>query len=219
MTADSHHIDCLGIVETNINWKNQVVQNQVIHTLRKYWRKTIIKGSSNQTSNFHTYLPGGTLTLLGNHWTGGGRAYEDPSGMGRWTEVGIHGRQNRQVRIITVYRVPHTTIAQAGTNTSFYNQWHYLRRKGDPKPDPRSQLLTDLGHHIQQLTQDHIDSLILMDANEAYSDRHSSLHAWIHKHSLTDVHMYLHQHDTAIPTHVRGTKRIDYVFATPSLLP
>ena len=38
-------------------------------------------------------------------------------------------------------------------------------------------------------------------------------------HLLRDIHMYLHQHDTTIPTYNRGTKRIDYILGTTTILP
>ena len=42
-TADAHLIDCLGLVETNINWRNQAARTKVITNLKKYWNKTIIQ--------------------------------------------------------------------------------------------------------------------------------------------------------------------------------
>ena len=155
---------------------------------------------------------------MGDKWTGGGRIYEDPSGLGRWTEQRIQGRQNRQLSIITVYRVPYNTIAQAGTNTSYYHQWHHLRRQKHKSPDPRSQVLQDLGDYIELLQADYHAIIILIDANESYDERNSSLQKWTTLHSLKDVHQHLHQHDTTISTYARGQKRIDYIFATDNIL-
>jgi len=218
-TADAHHIDFLGLVEINVNWQNSTVQRTVCNTLRKYWKKTVINGSSTPTLNTTTYQPGGTLSLVGNHWTGGSRAYEDTGGMGRWTEVRIQGRQHRQLIIVTTYRVPQATITTAGPSTSYYHQWHYLRCQGEPHPDPRSKLLQDLGDHLTSLQNENTAILILMDANEAYTDRNSKLHTWLQQYSFVDVHQALHNHDTSIPTYNRGSRRIDYMFSTPNLLP
>ena len=214
-----YHIDCLGLVETNINWKNAMVKHKIQNTFRKYWQKTLIATSS--TSILHTgiYQPGGTLSLVGDKWTGGGRIYEDTSGLGRWTELRLHGRQKRQLSIITVYRVPYTTIAHAGTNTSYYHQWHHLRRQKHKAPDPRAQVLQDLGEYIELLQADYHAILIMIDANESYDERNSSLQKWITLHDLKDVHQYLHQYNTTISTYARGTKRIDYIFATDNILP
>jgi len=187
--------------------------------LKKYWNKTITKTTSTPTRHQERYQPGGTLSIIGNRWTGGTRAYEDSGGMGRWSELHIQGRQNRKVIIITTYRVPHTNIANAGPNTSYYHQWHYLRRTGLLKPDPRKQLLLDLSEHIRSLTSPDNAIIILMDANEAYTDKNSDLHKWMTQHSFNDVHMHLHQHDTTIPTYSRGHKRIDYILATDNILP
>jgi len=159
------------------------------------------------------------MTLLGNRWVGGASGSKDPTGMGRWTEICISGRQNYKVRIITAYRVPNTSIQQAGPSTSFYQQWHYLRRNGNTAPDPRAQLLQDLQEHITTYQSETTGFIVLMDANESLTTKHSALESWSQQVSLTDVHMQLHDHTTEIPTYIRGTKRIDYVFVSHNILP
>jgi len=216
--AKTHQIECLGLVEPNINWTNVKTTTSVKKVFQKYWTKTLLKTSSTPTQHTGVYQPGGTLSLLADNWTGGSRVYEDTSGLGRWTELRIQGRQNRQLSIITTYRVPQTSISTADPNTSYYHQWHHLRRQCHPNPDPRSQVLQDLGDHIQALQAEYHAIIVMIDANESYTDKNSSLQSWLTRHSLKDVHMHLHQHDTTISTYSRGHKRIDYMFATDNII-
>jgi len=83
----------------------------------------------------------------------------------------------------------------------------------------RQQLLTDLSVHIKTVSTDNTAFIIMMDANETYTDKNSALATWMQHHALIDVHMYLHNLDTDIPTHIRGTKRIDFILATANILP
>ena len=218
-TSDAHHIDYLGLAETNINWTNNSIFNKIQYILQKFWSQSIITTSTIHRTTPSSYQPGGTLALLGNNWTGGATASKDISGMGRWTSIRIQGRQHQQLYIITTYRVPKTTINNAGSNTSYYYQWHHLRRKGTPVPDPRQQLLTDLGYYIASVKTDTTAVIIAIDANESYTDRNSPLHKWMMDYSLVDLHMALYDIDTSIPTHNRGSKRIDYIFGTTNIVP
>ena len=102
--------------------------------------------------------------------------------------------------IITAYRVPKINIAHAGPNTSYYHQWHHLRRQGTPVPDPRQYLLDDLGRFLTTMVNESSAAIISMDANEVYTDRNSPLHKWMLQHSLVDIHMALYELDTMIST-------------------
>jgi len=217
--AHNFHIDYLGLVETNLNWSNIMLTDSVKTIFRKYWNQTITKTSSTPTLSSKLYQPGGTLSILGNNWTGGATAHSDHSGMGRWTEMIIHGRDHQKLHIINTYRVPTNNINQAGSNTSYYHQWHHLCRQGTQAPNPRAQLLTDLSTHLHAIQRENTAIIIVMDSNEAYTDYKSPLLQWIQSHHLIDTHMALHHLDTTIPTYDRGSKRIDYIFATENIIP
>jgi len=217
--ANTYHIDLLGLVETNINWFNKTTYDQVRRQLIEYWPQSLLQTSSYITSQNTIYQPGGTLTLIGNNWTGGATGSSDTSGMGRWSTIKITGRQGRILELITVYRVTKNTIQNAGSTTSYYQQWHHLRRLGNAKPDPRQQILSDLSIYIQTIQAPNTAIIIMMDANEATTDIQSKIGQWVQSNDLVDVHMFLHELSTDIPTHIRGSKRIDYIFGTMNILP
>jgi len=199
-TADAYQVDYLGLAETNVQWNHMTIRDTIKHTLQKYWKQTIITTTSTPTTRPGKYQPGGTLTLIGNKWTGGVTPRNDISGMGRWTGIQIQGQQNITIHLITAYRVPKINIAHAGPNTSYYHQWHHLRRQGTPVPDPRQYLLDDLGRFLTTMVNESSAAIISMDANEVYTDRNSPLHKWMLQHSLVDIHMALYELDTMIST-------------------
>ena len=216
--ADSHSIDLLALAETNINWNNRTTNHQVRNIMKKYWPQSLMATSSMTTNRNVIYQPGGTLTILGNKWSGGANGSQDPSGMGRWNAFKITGRQSHHLHIITVYRIPNTTIQHAGPLTSYFQQWHHLRRNGYAKPNPRKQLWDDLSEYMHHQTHDHTAFIVLIDANESYTTKNSSLAQWARDHSLIDAHMHLHDISTDIPTHIRGTHRIDYILCSTSII-
>ena len=118
-----------------------------------------------------------------------------------------------------MYRAPHTTVDQAGPYTTYFQQWHMLRRQGRTAPNPRNQVLHDLESHLSKLYSSTTAIIIQIDANESYQDNHSTLLTWMQRNSLTDIHMYLNNIGPDIATYTRGTRRIDYMFATQNILP
>ena len=217
--ADALHTDYLALIETNLNWSNATIRAQAQSIIRKYWTQSLITFSSHPTSTSKIYLPGGTLSILGNAWSGGAHRVSDSSGMGRWTSNTITGRNNRKITFITAYRVPKTTIRQAGSSTSFFHQWHHLRREGHKSPDPRENLLSDISKHICSISDASTAVIAMIDANENYTSPQSSLAKWAQAHHLVDLHMHLHDLSTDIPTYIRGQYRIDYIFGTHAILP
>jgi hypothetical protein len=87
-------VGALCIAESNLNWGNASVKKKFHGTLRKIWKH--IKTSTSHTNEnfFLEKQPGGTATMLCNHWTS--RAVEkgaDPFGLGRWSCIVLQGQQ------------------------------------------------------------------------------------------------------------------------------
>ena len=69
-----------------------MMTTKIKYILQKFWSQTIITTSTTHRTQPSIYQPGGTLSLLGNRWTGGATASHDLSGMGRWTSIKLQGR-------------------------------------------------------------------------------------------------------------------------------
>jgi hypothetical protein len=68
--------------------------------------------------------------------------------LGRWCSVTL------EVKVFySFYNCCKTKIEQAGIHTIFAQQWHVLRQRGDPAPDPRLQAINDLSVELSIHTQ------------------------------------------------------------------
>jgi len=99
-------VGAVCIAKPNLNWGNLSVQKKFHGILRKIWKH--IKTSTSHTNDnfFHEKQPGGTATMLCNHWTS--RVVEkgaDPFGLGRWSYIVIRGQGGIKILLITAYRV------------------------------------------------------------------------------------------------------------------
>jgi hypothetical protein len=84
---------------------------------------------------------------------------------------------------------------------------------------PRKIFMKDLIALIKDLEQDPLMMIILMmDANTSLHDESSPLKHMIAETSLVDAFQQVTGEPCNIPTYVRGSKRIDYIF-TSQLIP
>lgn len=161
-------IDIAGLVETNIFWtpKSRRSINRILRTQNHKIHSTISNSNEIPESVFQ---PGGTVTItngtLVNHILG---TDNDPTDLGRWTGIHLHGQGNRTIAIITAY-CPRKT----GGNTTCHSQQLRLLQKQLNKIDidPRAIMITDLTKHIQKLRANHIEVIIQWDANNSVDSK------------------------------------------------
>jgi hypothetical protein len=121
--------------------------------------------------------------------------------------------------VITAYCVCEANISTIGASTAYHQQWHLIRHKGDPNPQPRKQLITDLITEIQKWQRSGADIILGGDFNEKLGDSPEGLARLITKCELVDPHAANHGTAQEPSTYSRGTKRLDYVFISPRVLP
>lgn len=216
-TSEQLGINVLGLAETNTDWQAKDLRQGVHLRLRRYWKHTKIAFSSSDYRLDSAYQPGGMLIVVGQPWSGRASVSHEESGLGRWTEATLTGKDNRQVTIICVYRVVKNSISRSGPFTAFAQQWHLLRMKGHPNPDPHKQCLTDLGERIDLLVKDNHEIILLIDANESLQNPNSSFTKWVRARKLIDVHVQWHCNDDKPATYARGSKWIDYILSTQEM--
>lgn len=110
-----------------------------------------------------------------------------------------------------MYR-PHET---KGTKTVWTQQYLLMRTKGIANPKPVKALYKDLDQQIEQWTADGHEILIMMDANEVPGTKPGDLGTIFAKHGLIDLHLSRLGTENEPSTYARGSRRIDYMFATP----
>eukprot|EP00957_Ditylum_brightwellii_P052071 3949705-Ditylum_brightwellii.AAC.1 len=88
------------------------------------------------------YQPRGTATLVTTSKINTVCA-SDGDKYGRWSFVMLKGKYKRKVTVITAHGVCQNTLATAGGNTCWMQQWYALWKKGITVPDPCKQFMTD----------------------------------------------------------------------------
>lgn len=208
--------DILAIQETNVAAEDAVVTRKIFSQFRPYWNRIKFKmGSSTLRDAKSAYLPGGTAILVGSPWHGHSTFETDNTDMGRWTEITLTGNLDSRVTIINAYRVCEYDPRTPGISKAYLQQSFILRNMSNLK-DPREVVLEDLTARIQQLQESGHEVIVTMDANDN-PDGKTSFTRWIAKNKLTDVHAAHHGIDGEPNTHDRGTRRIDYIFATADI--
>ena len=98
-------VNILGLIETNVDWSYGDIRANITNTLRRYWTHSKACFSSSANGFNQVQQPGGTALIIGQPWSGRTSTDSDPSGLGRWTEATITGREKRKVTVINAYRV------------------------------------------------------------------------------------------------------------------
>ena len=131
----------------------------------------------------------------------------------------MRGRRGRRIVIITCYRVSQvSSIGLEDTNTAFIQQQTILRKSGLKSPCPRKECLAELATFITAAEANGDKVILSIDANEAMDLHSSALPEFLSQTTLVDTIEHAHG-DMAPKTYLRGHRRIDFVFASESLLP
>jgi hypothetical protein len=212
--AELLEVDILGMAQTNINWHQQEPTLRCTHIFRNYWKQTKI-GTSTSSFIFkkHTgeriksmYKPGGTMTITGFPWASRTTARKDPTNLGRWNESELTGEHNRKVTVITAYNVCKANISDSGPKTAYTQQYCLLKELNpNKKPNPRAQLLLDLGKRIRELKNQQQEVIILCDANDSLQNPNSQFSNWAQQLGLIDILVERHGTDDEPPTYIRGS--------------
>jgi hypothetical protein len=208
-----YNVDIFGITESNINWNTKHrMEARNIAQKQGNFNSAQIATSSNIESSLTNYQPGGTATVITNKWTGRiTKQINDTSGMGRWSGFKLQTNTDSCLNILTVYR-PNTS---QGIHTCYQQQMNAIKNSGKTNPDPRQQLLDDLSSTFYQFNKLNNKTIILIDANEGLFSNKSKISLFLSQTNLTSLIQHPQHYP---PTHIRGTRCIDYIFGTPSLL-
>jgi hypothetical protein len=138
--------------------------------------------------------------------------------MGRWTFIHLRRRNQAPLTIISAYQVCPRPTNLLG-NTAYHQQTRALSEAGDPDLHPRKAFIRDLEAFLSELIAKGHDILMGGDFNEALEDKNSGILKLITSTNLTDPFLYRFPQHNPFGTHIMGSRRIDYTFVTPNLLP
>jgi hypothetical protein len=112
-----------------------------------------------------------------------------------------------------------TDISKVGPATIFAQQWQLLRLSGHTKPDPRQQCVDDFKKAVLQEQAIGSDIVVMGDLNEVVGLDPTLMASVCAACHLYDPFSDLFPDQADTPTYARGSKRLDWVLVSRSLLP
>jgi hypothetical protein len=207
----SMEIDIAEFSETNLKWTFRTT-NQAKNVLQQTCKIVQVTTSSNVEPSRTSYQPGGTMTVAMTKYTGRIiNIIKDDTLMGRWSGFTLSNNFQHNLNIVTVYQ----SVPSDGIHSTFRQQQSRLLDIGYQNPNPQRQLLDDLQVQVQSWNSRGDITLILIDANDNIYTKDSFLPTFLAKTNLTSLIPNSFDHP---PTYARGSKCIDYIFGTTSLL-
>ena len=207
----------VSLQEPNCDFK----QRRCVQALEKHIRnKTTFRhwaysSSTSNPSERSTYLPGGTATIIRNHWATRFNESGGDTELGRWSYVALNMDDNKTLLyVITAYRVCTQSIDPL-SNTASMQQRRILLSQGIAT-EPRTQCLLDLTAFITSIHAAGHKVILSMDANENLDDEEGKLRQFVSACDLVCAHEARSHYDTP-KTYIRGTKQIDYCFLTKDI--
>ena len=213
-----YSVDVLCVSETNVAWHNVSETEQLAQVVRPWFRSSVTHVAwFRDREHSSRHQPGGTAIIVRDSHTGRiCGSGKDPSGLGRWVWVQLRGHHGSRLRIVSAYRPVHNP-RDPGSVWSQQRAW--FESQDPPRlVDPRDAFLEDLQIMLASAHTDGDQVLLALDANE------SSL--WLPdnvveracgSYHLANVHLSRHDRSTAPPTHNRGSRPIDGMFASATV--
>jgi hypothetical protein len=214
-------IDVVGMTETCVNWSNNKARSTYKKSLKRIFTKSNLNISMTQNNIKNDHLPGGTLTLstnkLVNHWE---KDINDKFNMGRWTGTTYRLGDGKKLNIITAYRVIDQKITASNSLSTNSQQFFMLKDRGiDTKP--RKQFIDDFCEQFQETClQEEEYTILMIDANECLLQPESGgMMELIEKCNFVNLYQSFHGDYEPFPTHVNGSRTIDFMFGSQNILP
>jgi hypothetical protein len=216
----SSGVDVFGLSETNLDWLRHAVREKCSKICNDLYGSSLLETSTSDLRSNSTYKPGGTCTGLTQEYCGRyQQSGSDPHVLGRGSYIRLHGKQGESLVVVTVYRVCNSNIGKAGSSTAFHQEWHLLRLSDHLKPNPRKNFIVDLIKEIKKWKLEGAHVILGGDFNKNLGDTIDGLSHLMSICTLTGVHAFFHGVSDEPNTYVRGSKHLDYIFATTGVLP
>ena len=162
-------VDICALAEPCIEWRDAIPRKIVQDIGKKYDRtgNWTVATSSCYSGSF--VKPGGALLystgkVVGKMIDKG----TDPWQYGRWSYAKYGGKADTSILVVVGYRVGHRTTI-AGASTAWYQQKVLLTKDGR-SVDPEEAFIQDMEEWIQKHQKDHAEIILVLDANEQWTD-------------------------------------------------
>ena len=154
--------------------------------------------------------------MITDHWSSRLiEEFQDPRLMGRWCGQKSRTNNNSTLTIITAYRPCRHQSNGSSTSKATSSQQTIMLKEQGIDLDPRKVFLNDLIELIniqENIKNNHV--IVMIDANESLQEKPGDIQRLIKETSLVDVFTHHTDLECNISTFTKGSKRIDYIFAT-----
>jgi hypothetical protein len=218
-------VDVIQFPEANVDWRSPREFKKCQTAVRSVFRQAKLSTSSSTKRSASAKLPGGTLTIAVDNFTGRISGSGRDSKYGRWSYFQTRGRHGRTIIIVTIYQVCNQAVASAGTMTACLQQHTLLdeasristNARGVPSPHPRKALIQDFSAQLRLWRSAGHELIIPGDLNELLGNNPEEFGSITSEFNLADV--YRHRHGMAEPaTFNGGHRRLDYILCSIPLL-
>ena len=211
MREELRNIDCVGLSEININWLRIPTQDTFTRRIAHWWK--------HQRTN-HTWLKdyewpskrqrgGVSMTLTTNKISKYAKDKgEDAAGLGRWVWQTIEGHSDTKTAIIQIYR----PVKNEKNLGSVYMQ----QKVAADEMDPHKIFESDLIEMVDTFMEDNFRIVIMGDFNMPLEGT-STLEVKLAERGIEDKLRTRYPEQTP-NTHKRGSKTIDGIFASESIV-
>jgi len=206
------HVDIAALMECNTAW-NKCEYSELPSQQTKYWWENAhwSMGHNKQDPDSARYQPGGTSIVVVNKLSHRAQQLgDDKARLGRWCWARLRGKNNRHLRLISVY-----CPCPANGPLSTYQQ--QIRHWSAQNIDccPHEKLLADLKAEVALWQAEGDQVIILADMNEDVNA--AAIHQFCEELHLVEAISMLHG-PAKKPTHQQGRRAIDGIYMSRSLL-
>jgi hypothetical protein len=219
--------DVIQLPESNVDWRSPNEFQKCQTSVKSVFRHAKLSTSSSIKRTTSAKLPGGTLMIAVNNFTGRISETGRDSKYGRWSYFKTRGRNGRTIVIVTIYyQVCDQAVSSAGNITACLQQHTILdedgritvNARGVLPPHPRKALLQDFSAQLRSWRSDGHEFIISGDLNNLLGDQPDEFGSITTEFNLADV--YRHRHGMEEPaTFNCGHRRLDYFLCSIPLLP
>ena len=212
-------VDMIGMAEANTFWPKVKTHLSLYERTKEWFEARHLKTSYNQKDiDAPRFQPGGVATMTVDKL-----AYkvvesgEDSKKLGRWTWIRLRGRNDKHLRVATVYR---PCVPSAGSNRSqgsFTVHCQHMRgllKDGDTRL-PRRALMEDLQEEVAKWKETGDSVIIMGDFNEDV--RNDYCKQWRDNLGLRDAVIDRIGSEYMPATHIRGSEPIDSIWLTANI--
>ena len=219
MEAIQADVACFSELNTDAN--KYEIRTKMEEICRRQFDQNCLVLSTAPNKTTTSYKPGGTAILARNTITSRIKSHTRDR-MGRWASLSFTRSANKTLRVISAYQV--CTNARPGTNTaaSYQNAQLIVEstyNRENRRLSPRQAFVNDLTNFIRQVQQAGEDVILAGDFNEQMASSDTGMSYLASTCGLVDLFSIQLGTSTNPTTYQRGSKRLDYILISPSLLP